>query len=80
MYLEPGQSLFFGVDEEVAARFPGSGAMAVEGLVAAYEDENRQLQEALQQHDLDTYAKEIVRLLQATGPEHQSEGDQIMNE
>lgn len=78
LYLEPGRSLFVGREDEVAARFPELEPSAVAGLLAAYDDENRQLQEALQQHGLDTYAKEIVRLLQDEGVS--SEQNQVMIE
>lgn len=68
MYLEPGHALFADSVDELAARFPAFDSEHIEGLLAAFDDENRQLQEALQQHDLDVYAKEIVRLLQQDGP------------
>lgn len=75
VFLQPGQSLFSGTAEEVAARFPTLPPQSIEELLGDFEKENHELLEAIQQHGLDSFAKEIERLLQegeADGTEDES--------
>lgn len=67
LYLQPGHSLFSGSADEVSARFPDLPPQSIEALLGDYETENRELLEAIQQHDLESFTREISRLLEVQG-------------